>query len=227
MTETLRRTTPSETAAARRRWPQLCAMIVVFLALWTAWAWAVACYPDALGGTWVRLAVRLVLWVLPAVLYLRLVRCVPVLPALVGDGRAGRGLAYGAVAGLLPLAALAWRGISAGRWPQLPAGVDIWVNAIVAVPVAEEILCRAVIFRELAAMFGALRAAIASSLIFALIHVPYWYFSGAFSGMNVMGTLGTVFLLGLLLAALDWKCRTLLAPVALHVLNNLFSQCVV
>ncbi len=72
-------------------------------------------------------------------------------------------------------------------------------------PVVEELLFRGIIFSRWANKWGAKRAIIFSSLLFGVLHVE--------------GTLGA-FVFGVVMCLLYLRTRTLLIPIACHMLNN-------
>ena len=88
--------------------------------------------------------------------------------------------------------------------PGLYNGWLIFVIVIVA-PVVEELLFRGIIFSRWANKWGARRAIIFSSLLFGVLHVE--------------GTLGA-FVFGVVMSLLYLRTRTLLIPIACHMLNN-------
>ena len=88
--------------------------------------------------------------------------------------------------------------------PGLYNGWLIFVIVIVA-PIVEELLFRGIIFSRWANKWGVKRAVIFSSLLFAVLHVE--------------GTLGA-FVFGVVMALLYMRTRTLLVPIACHMLNN-------
>ena len=196
-----------------------------FLATWSVWAILLVHHPLAQRDWPVRLIARLVLFLLPILLYVRFaLREQPVHYLRLGV-HPGRGVLLGLVAGLLPLAELVWRSLQANAFPQLPRSTELWLNTILAAPLTEEILFRGLLFRELSRSTGAIAAAVYSSLFFAGLHFPYWYFSGAKTGSDLVGSLVLIFAVGLLCCGLAWKSRTLVAPLVFHFLNNLASSC--
>ena len=88
--------------------------------------------------------------------------------------------------------------------PGLYNGWLIFVIVIVA-PVVEELLFRGIIFSRWANKWGAKRAIIFSSLLFGVLHLE--------------GTLGA-FVFGVVMCLLYLRTRTLLIPIACHMLNN-------
>ena len=118
-----------------------------------------------------------------------------------------------------------WRCLQAHALPKLPHSADLWLNTILAAPLTEELLFRGLLFRELARATRPVPAAVYSSLLFAALHFPYWYFSGAKHGSDLITSLTLIFAIGLLCCALTHKSRTLVAPIVFHFLNNLASTC--
>ena len=88
--------------------------------------------------------------------------------------------------------------------PGLYNGWLIFVLVLVA-PVVEELLFRGIIFSRWANKWGARRAIIYSSLLFGVLHLE--------------GTLGA-FVFGVVMALLYLRTRTLLIPIACHMLNT-------
>ena len=88
--------------------------------------------------------------------------------------------------------------------PGLYNGWLIFVIVVVA-PVVEELLFRGIIFTRWAHKWGVKRAIIFSSLLFGVLHLD--------------GTLDA-FVFGVVMAILYLRTRTLLVPIACHMLNN-------
>src|SRR5687767_8994242 len=89
--------------------------------------------------------------------------------------------------------------------PGKPAAssLDILMGVVVA-PVVEEILFRGVILHRWAYKWGINRAVVYSSLAFAFIHI------------DLIGA----FIFGFVMAALYFRTKTLLVPIACHALHN-------
>ena len=84
----------------------------------------------------------------------------------------------------------------------------LWL--VVAAPVAEEIMCRGVVFKAVRSGHGFWLAAIISSLLWAVIH------------MDLIQGIST-FILGLLLALLMEKFGSLWVCIGAHMLNNVIA----
>jgi hypothetical protein len=80
----------------------------------------------------------------------------------------------------------------------------LWLVTVIAAPVLEEVLFRGVLLHRFAARWGVRRAAVASSLLWGMMHA------------NPVAI--TVF--GLLLSALYVRTGSLWLPIAAHALNN-------
>lgn len=137
----------------------------------------------------------------------------------------GAGLAAlaGAGAALVPTSVLAglstrlhpidpeWLAFTTEHLPSSGLGVALAaVTAVVAAPLAEELLFRGLVYRLARRTWGPWPAAIVSSLAFGLVHSEPWY---------LFGLIG----LGLVLAALYECTGTLLAPLIGHALHNAIS----
>lgn len=93
-----------------------------------------------------------------------------------------------------------------GQWPDLTGQLLI---AVIAAPLAEEIVFRGLIYTTLRERMGVLPAAMVGSLIFALIHYYSWI--GIFH----------IFMAGLVFTLLYEKTGSLWPPLLLHALGNL------
>jgi membrane protease YdiL (CAAX protease family) len=198
-----------------------------FFAAWATWAIYLARHPMSPQLWPLRLLIRLIIFLIPTLLYIRVYLRQRPLQYLRMTSDSSRGLAYGCAAGLLPIGALIWQSFADHKIPTLPRSPDTWLNVILAAPLTEEILFRGLLFRELSRLANPLLGAIINSLLFAALHFPFWYFSHAKTGLDLAGSLTLIFAIGLLCSALAWKSRTLTAPIIFHFLNNLASSCTI
>jgi membrane protease YdiL (CAAX protease family) len=76
--------------------------------------------------------------------------------------------------------------------------------AVVVAPIVEELVFRGVVLRSLAARWGTNAGIVASALVFGILHV------GAFGAVAF----------GIVMALVYLRTRTLLVPIACHVLHN-------
>lgn len=88
------------------------------------------------------------------------------------------------------------------------------VLAVVVAAVVEELLFRRLLYSALRRRMGFARAAVVSSALFAAVHMNVW-------------EMVPLFILGMMLALVYERRRSLYAPVVLHAVNNGFSIAVV
>jgi membrane protease YdiL (CAAX protease family) len=110
---------------------------------------------------------------------------------------------------------------------RLPTAAAVWLNPILTAPFAEELLFRGMVFRWLRDRLGLWSGLALSSILFAVIHGPYWWLSGEKLGMELVCSLTFLVGLGLLMAGLFQATRSLWTPLVFHGINNLLSMSVV
>jgi len=86
------------------------------------------------------------------------------------------------------------------------------LTSVIAAPVAEELFFRALVAGDMAAVRGAVPAALLSSLMFAAAHFSHWV------------QVAPAFLGGLVLAYVFLSTRSVWCAVFVHFVNNLVSQ---
>lgn len=167
---------------------------------------------------------RLALWVLPAVLFVRFSEGPLVWERLGFCHHTKRGIVTGLAGfGILLLAVAAQHGGTALLHLHVPTDAATWLNPILTAPLAEELLFRGAVLRVLRERLGVATAIPMSAALFALAHLPYWAISGEKSGAALAASLGSVFLLGIFFAALFHWSKSLWAPLDCHTLNNLLN----
>ncbi len=201
---------------------QLAWYVLAMFLTWSLWSVLMVICPVPFGNKWLRAVVRISVVLVPAVMFLRRVEKVPVIPYLTlnkGIIRGGLiGLAASAVISGLPLG---YALNTQHARLQLPWGGAVWLNFILGSPIAEEVMFRGVIFQQLRSRWKLSRAAIASSLLFAAFHVPWWVISGEKEGNELMIALIWLFVFGMICAWLFDCGNSLYAPLVVHVINNL------
>ncbi len=199
----------------------LCLFLAGFYAAWTLWAFLLVRYPVLSGGGLLRAAVRVCIWIVPVLLFVRIVEGPPVLERLGLRGGVRRGIAIGLAGfGVLLLLAAARRGFAAPH-VRLPTDMATWLNPVLTAPLAEELVFRGLGFRGLRERFGVPIALLASALLFAAIHLPYWWLAGQGTGVALALELGSMFGYGVLFAGLFQWSGSLWSPLVCHWLNNL------
>lgn len=89
-------------------------------------------------------------------------------------------------------------------------------------PILEEVLFRGFVLKELLALLPSVTAILISSLLFALIHLPYWL-SHAGATPAVLLNFGGVFVFGLLAGWLYARSVSIWPSVLAHMANNLLA----
>lgn len=105
----------------------------------------------------------------------------------------------------------------------LPRSVHAWLNVITLSPIAEEILFRRVAIEHLQRQFGAAAALLGSSMLFSMIHLPWWALSAEQSLSETITGLVTMFVYGLVFGGLYLSAKSLWAPLIPHCINNLIA----
>lgn len=198
------------------------AYLLAFFLVWTGYVLWVFPHVRALGEASLAYAAagigaRLLIWVAPVLLFLRIGRqtC---LSALGLRTHWVRGVALGLGCGALFLFAnVIFRGL-----PAFDPGRLTW-NAILSTSIGigflEEIPFRGFILPRLAARMNFWLANAVTSAIFTAFHLPGWLSLGLFN----WGLVANIFALGYLFGALFRWSRSLFAPVIAHDVNNFIS----
>jgi len=195
-----------------------------FFAVWTLWALSLVRYPDLTHWGALRVMVRVAVWIVPTCLFVRFVEGPPVFERLGLTLNWRKGILFGLLGFLALAAVIGVRNHSRLSLFTLPADPATWLNPIVLAPIAEEVLFRGLVFRVLLERLVVWSALVASALLFALIHLPYWWLSGAASPAGLVVRLGSIFAYGVFFALLYRWSGSLYAPIICHVLNNLLTS---
>jgi membrane protease YdiL (CAAX protease family) len=202
----------------RQRTSRLPALALLCAFYWVWTFWAILLIHQPMLDRWpIRLTARLIIWGGMALLY----------AAIYPDWSPRirftcRALILGLNASSFCIGGLIWQCMQKHSYPTMPIVGDI-ANAIIAGPVLEEIVFRAIIFRELSTKTSFIAAAPVSAALFAMIHLPYWWLAHTMPMLEMLLSLGGIFLLGVVLALIYRMSGSLIAPIILHVLNNLTS----
>ena len=169
------------------------------------------------------LAMKLLLWIGPALVLIRLSG--QTLAGVMGLRRVRALILWGGGVGLvLGLAAATVR--LAGQQPLFasPLGWPL-VSGVVVSPIIEEITFRGAILTALKTRFQFWLANLITGIFFLGIHLPGWYFQGRLWA-NLTDPVGgalAVLWLGLVFGFVAHKSRSVAAATLCHVLNNLFN----
>ena len=132
------------------------------------------------------------------------------LPAAALVGSLAFGAVYAATVSALGLDTLLPEPLPADLLGQ---GSTRALNAVVILfwgPFTEELFFRGFVFAALIARFGALRAAVISSAVFALAHVS-------------VATMAPIFVMGMLMSWLYLRGRSVWLPISAHVAQNMIA----
>jgi uncharacterized protein len=183
----------------------------------TAWA---ATEP---GGFVYWTAMKVLLWILPAGLLVRLSG--RNLRDVLGLSRWRHAVLWGGGAGLL-LALISMATKAVQHRPLLSVSLG-WpfFSVVVIAPVFEEFLFRGAVLGALVQRYRFAVANLFTAVLFLGIHLPGWWFQGRLwqSLLSPVSGALAILLLGLVFGFVVHKSRSLLASILAHSLNNLFS----
>jgi len=168
-------------------------------------------------------AMKLLLWVLPAVILLR--RAGPRLCEVMGLRRVRSIVLWGGGIGLVFAAsALITRAI--GHRPLFASRVG-WpfVGGVIVAPIVEEIAFRGAILQGLLTRYRFMAANTLTAILFMGIHLPGWHFQGRLWDMlaDPVGGALSILIIGWIFGLVAYRGRSVAASTLTHVLNNLFS----
>lgn len=96
------------------------------------------------------------------------------------------------------------------------------VNSVIAAPFIEEFVFRGFIFSKLLEKFSFIKANMLQSLLFACIHLPYYYELGKFSHLPLLvGNLIYLAFFAFISGYLTKSTKSLYPSILLHAINNL------
>ena len=210
-------------APACKRLKPLGLFLAGFFLVWTLWVVLLLRYPAPNHDGVLRAIVRVAVWIVPTCLFVRFVEGPPVLDRLGLQRNQGKGVIFGCLGFLVLLLVTGLRHGSKLRHFAVPTDFATWLNPIISAPIAEEVLFRGLVFRILLERLALWSALVASALLFALVHLPYWWLSSSASPAGLVLQLGSIFAYGIFFALLYQWSGSLYAPLTCHVLNNLVT----
>jgi membrane protease YdiL (CAAX protease family) len=213
----------------------LAVYLLIFFAVWTVRSTVL--YPideniQSVSAAWRQIyadTVRLLIWVVPVLVYVGIVdRVDPFQFLYLNTPLNQRGLLSGSmvVVTCFALGLVLDYGL-AGDARQLSIAMQPWpwyavFLGLPIAPIAEEILFRGFVLRKAQGFMGFWPANVATSLSFVAIHWPYWIYSQGWQmGLIVLSV--RIFIIGMLLGYLVRKTNSLWPSIAAHILNNLIS----
>jgi len=216
--------TDDATTAGKTRLMPFIAYVAVFHLAWVAWPFVV--YPRliAIGDTTLsyallNLGLRLLIWVVPVLLYLRYVDGVEPFGYLGLRQHVRRGVAVAAAVTVVNLI-----GSIARFGPPHPVVASITWNSMLGtsflVGVIEEIPYRGFMLQKLAERVDFWPANAITSLLFVAIHMPGWIALHALTAPKAV----TIFVFGAVMAAAFRWSASLWAPIIAHSANDFLSS---
>jgi len=195
--------------------------LIVFHAFWM-WVYVFEIYPwlKSLGETTLRYAltnitVRLLVWVLPVLLYLRYLDRVDPIEYLKLRKNWRRGIFVGLVLSILNLLGSALRfgmphpSLQSVTWNSI-IGTSILIGFV------EEIPYRGFMLQKFEERFGYWIANLLTSILFLAIHIPGWISLHMLHTENVI----SVFIFGAVMGLILKYGRSLWGPIVTHSLND-------
>jgi CAAX protease family protein len=216
----------------RTRWLQLAVFLAAFFLVWTLRATVFYAVDEAIASPVARTAysdlLKLLLWVLPAAAFARVLRRQPparYLGLSVWPGGRDWLLCLAVVVAFLLASGLGTMALG-GKPPSI-AGlatlpVALLVLRVALMPLLEELLFRGLVLNELLALLPRYRAIVLASVLFVGTHVPYWLSHRGLSWPLLEDTLG-VFVFSLVACWLFARTRSIWPPTVAHIANNLVA----
>jgi len=173
------------------------------------------------------IAMKVIIWVLPAVLIIRIAQRRNVIDFLeLSSSHLRPGLVWGAGVGLvLVVITFLGRTLPAGAHARAVAFTLVFLNAVVVAPLVEEIALRGFFLKELELMGRGFWAAnVLSTLVFVSMHIPGWLFNGRFpSTTQLVQAMVPLAGLSLLFGWTKKRSSSLYGSIIVHAINNLYS----
>jgi membrane protease YdiL (CAAX protease family) len=197
-----------------------------FFAVWSVWCVVLYRAPETFMDGRIRGLARLLLWIVPTLIYVAWSEKGAVITYLRLWPHAGKGVLWGLAAAILhPVAEAVYRLYRGSATLVLPGEAD-WLNPILGAPLAEELLFRGVVLQRLAEALGRPWAVVASAVLFSLIHLPAWWLSGDRAAWDLLAAEGMMVVYGVVFAVVFLASGSLWAPLIYHWANNLLNTAV-
>jgi len=223
--------------AGRRHAPSfkpLLIFIALFFAVWALRATALFFIDERIHSqalVWLYSnAVKFLLWVVPAAVYLRVVDHQPALAYLrLTTPVNRRGLGYTVLLSVLYFAAtILFETRFGGKNVNdlYAASLVEWLTATAFIffsPISEEILFRGFVLHQFAERLRFWAANLITATLFTLIHWPFWVWRNGFHLPIIQNSAG-ILLLAILLGYVVKLTGSLWPAVALHIANNLLAH---
>jgi uncharacterized protein len=213
---------------------RLLIFILLFFAVWTVRATVLffideRIHSEVLSSIYSN-AVKFLIWVVPAVIYLRKLDRQPALGYLKLTTPVNKkGLVYAIVISVLYFAAtIVFETRVGGKnlHALVAASPAEWLRTLAFIffsPISEEILFRGFVLNKLAEGLKFWMANLLTAVLFTLIHWPFWIWRNGFNGWLIQTSAG-IFLLAILLGYVVKLTNSLWPAVAVHIANNFLAH---
>jgi uncharacterized protein len=226
----------SESLAGERSssFKRLLIFILLFFAVWAVRATVLFFIDERIQSEALRSVysngVKFLIWVAPAVIYLRRLDRQPALRYLkLTTPINKKGLVYTIILSALYFAATILFETRVGGknlHDLYAASLAEWLKAFAFIffsPISEEILFRGFVLNQFAERLRFLTANLLTAALFTLIHWPFWIWRNGFQGWIIQASAG-IFFLAVLLGYAVKLTNSLWPAVALHIANNLLAH---
>lgn len=105
--------------------------------------------------------------------------------------------------------------------PDFNIGFHEWLNVILLVGITEEVVSRGFLLRKLMESYRFWIANALTALLFVSIHFPIWFYKGIIQFPSILGSVGTMFILGVLFGYIYKKTNSLWSVIIIHSFYNL------
>jgi len=221
-------------AGERSSFKHLLIFILLFFAVWTVRATVLffideRIHSEVLSSVYSN-AVKFLIWVVPAVIYLRQLDRQPALGYLkLTTPINKKGLVYAIIISALYFAAtIVFETRVGGKnlHALVAASPAEWLRALAFIffsPISEEILFRGFVLNKLAERLKFWMANLLTAVLFTLIHWPFWIWRNGFH-ISTLQTSAGIFLLAILLGYVVKLANSLWPAVAVHIANNFLAH---
>lgn len=110
---------------------------------------------------------------------------------------------------------------NSGRSIVIPVEPSAWINLIVLSPLAEEMMFRRVALEHLKSLTTTSRAIIIASILFSMLHLPWWLMSGEVQGYELAKALISLFFYGVVFSLAVQTTKSIWSALIPHWVNNL------
>ncbi|WP_052345696.1 CPBP family intramembrane glutamic endopeptidase [Paucisalibacillus sp. EB02] len=166
--------------------------------------------------------IKLLLWVVPVIILVKLVEKKDPLHFLGLRKNLRKGFGWGAwVSIALVIYFIMANLLFLQTDLNFDLGLHTWLNMVILVGITEEIVFRGFILRKLLQQFTFWKANSITALLFLTIHFPIWFRHGLFESPGILFTFIQVFIIGFIFGVIYKKSNSLWSVIIIHSVYNL------